>query len=50
MKNEDVPPAARVKASEVLLDRGWGKAGQSIELTGERGGPLVFAVAKDEEL
>jgi hypothetical protein len=24
----DAPPAARVKAAEVLLDRGWGKAEQ----------------------
>lgn len=31
------PPAARVKASEVLLDRGYGKAHQSIEHSGEIG-------------
>ena len=29
------PPAARVAASSALLDRGWGKAAQYIEHSGE---------------
>ena len=29
------PPAARVAASTALLDRGWGRAAQFVELSGE---------------
>lgn len=32
--------ADRIKAGEILLDRGFGKAQQAIELTGAGGGPL----------
>jgi len=39
------PPAARVTAAQVLLDRGWGKAAQPH--TGEDGeGPLVIQVVR----
>jgi hypothetical protein len=31
VKNRDAPPAARVAASQVLLDRGWGKPTQTID-------------------
>ena len=34
MTNEGAPPAARVAAASVLLDRGWGKAPQTVEHTG----------------
>jgi hypothetical protein len=33
--NEKTPPAARVSAASVLLDRGWGKARQPVEHSGE---------------
>ena len=33
MKNDEAPPAARVKASESLLDRAWGKAESTTNLT-----------------
>lgn len=32
--------AARVAAASVLLDRGWGKAQATIEVTGATGGPF----------
>jgi hypothetical protein len=31
MNNADAPPAARVAASEAILNRGWGKAMQNVE-------------------
>lgn len=34
------PSAARVGAASAILDRGWGKPMQSVELTGEDGGPV----------
>ncbi len=33
--NRDAPPAARVAAATALLDRGWGKARQPLEHSGE---------------
>jgi hypothetical protein len=36
MRSNDATPAARVSAANALLDRGWGKAPQSIE-NGEEG-------------
>jgi hypothetical protein len=35
MSQEDAPPAARVAAAQALLDRGWGKAAQAIEVSGD---------------
>lgn len=34
-------PKASVAACNAILDRGWGKAPQSMELTGKDGAPLV---------
>lgn len=39
-RNGDAPPAARVAAVKEILDRGYGKARQDVELTGANGGPL----------
>jgi hypothetical protein len=33
MSSEEAPAAARVSAAQALLDRGWGKATQTIEAT-----------------
>lgn len=33
MNQPDAPPAARVSAAQALLDRGWGKAHQTAEIT-----------------
>lgn len=30
--DDGAPPAARVKASEAILDRGWGKPTQTVEM------------------
>ena len=40
----DKPPASRIKAAEVILDRGYGKAPQS--LTGEDGKPLTIGLVE----
>lgn len=37
---------ASVSASNVLLDRGWGKAAQAHEHTGADGGPITFTWQK----
>jgi hypothetical protein len=36
------PAAAKVMAARELLDRGWGRAMQTHELTGAEGGPLII--------
>ena len=36
----DQPAAARVSAANALLDRGFGKPPQAVELTGAAGGPM----------
>jgi hypothetical protein len=40
MKDVSVSPAARVAAAKELIDRGYGKAMQTTELTGKDGAPL----------
>ncbi len=40
MKDEEAPHAAQVQAASNILDRGWGKAAQAVELTGAEGGPV----------
>jgi hypothetical protein len=42
MSQEAAPPAARVSAAGILLDRGWGKAIQPI--AGDDGGPLRVVI------
>lgn len=39
-RNGAAPPAARVAAVKEILDRGYGKAKQDVELTGANGGPV----------
>jgi len=41
MRDKDAPPAARVNASNGILDRGWGKPSQP--LTGDADAPLQIA-------
>lgn len=36
MANAEAPPAARVSAAQALLDRGWGKAAQTVDMTVKR--------------
>lgn len=42
-----LPPAARVAAAKELLDRGYGKAGQSVELSATDGSSLALVVQFD---
>lgn len=39
-RDGDAPHVARVAAIREVLDRGYGKAKQGIEMTGEDGGPV----------
>jgi len=39
-------PKASVAACTALLDRGWGKPAQSLEVAGKDGGPLVVNLVK----
>jgi cytochrome c553 len=41
MNQDDAPPAARVSAATALLDRGWGKPTQTMDMTVRR------AIAKE---
>lgn len=36
----DADARVRLKAAEILLDRGWGRPGQAVELSGPDGGPV----------
>lgn len=45
MEQPNSPPAARVAASQALLDRGWGKAAQAIELSGDLTTKVIRAPA-----
>jgi hypothetical protein len=36
MQQDDAPPAARVSAACALLDRGWGKPSQTVDMTVRR--------------
>jgi hypothetical protein len=44
MGEESYPPAARVSAAGLLLERGWGKAAQPI--TGEDGGEITIVIRR----
>jgi hypothetical protein len=37
MRSKDATPAARVSAANAILDRGWGKATQPLENSGDGG-------------
>lgn len=45
--SSDAPAAARVSAANALLDRGYGKPAQSVELTGKDGGPISTKTERD---
>lgn len=40
----------RLRAVEALLDRAYGKPGQSLEVTGAEGGPIMSADVNDPEV
>lgn len=49
MENGD-KDAARVAAAEALLNRGWGRAEQAVQVSGQDGGPLTVVVQTLAEL
>jgi len=42
MRDEKVPAAARVRAAEAMLDRGWGRPEVTTNVAGPDGGPLII--------
>lgn len=40
VNQSEAPPAARVAAANAILDRGWGKPVQGVELSGIDGEPI----------
>ena len=40
--NRKTPPAARISAANSLLDRGFGKPAQAIQIKGDPDSPVVF--------
>lgn len=51
MNEPSAPHAARVTAAQALLDRGWGKAVQAVEVSGELTSKVIRSpiVAKTQE-
>lgn len=39
--------STRLDAAKFIIERGWGKASQSLELTGASGGPLEIKIVKE---
>lgn len=39
--------STRLDAAKFIIERGWGKASQSLELTGAAGGPLEIKIVKE---
>ena len=44
LRSKKQRPQDRIRAAEVLLDRGYGKAAQTVELSGPEGGPIPVAI------
>lgn len=41
MEDESTPPAVRIRAAEILLERGYGKAAQAVVVGNADGSPMV---------
>lgn len=45
LENAKVSPGTRIRAAEIVLDRGWGKATQVVEGMGKFGdGPIIITI------
>ena len=42
MNQKKAPPAARAAAANSLLDRGWGKPPQALQIKGDPDNPVIF--------
>ncbi len=42
MNQKKAPPAARAAAANGLLDRGWGKPAQAVQIKGDPDSPVIF--------
>lgn len=50
MNNKAISAAARVSAATSLLDRGYGRPSQAVEMTGRDGGPIETSELSAREL
>ena len=46
IRSEDATPAARVSAANAILDRGWGKATQPLENSGDGALELIHRIER----
>lgn len=46
MQDNQQPAAARVSAANALLDRGYGKPAQAVQVTGAEGGPVTVVTRR----
>lgn len=46
MRSKDATPAARVSAANAILDRGWGKATQPLENSGDGALELIHRIER----
>jgi len=49
MGDDGAPQTARITAANSLLDRGWGRPAQSVELTGANGGAIQHEITTKEQ-
>lgn len=40
-------PEIKLKASELIFDRSWGRPAQAVEVSGKDGGPLVAVIKEN---
>lgn len=46
MGDDEAPHSARVSAANAILDRGYGKPRQAVEVSGPAGGPVTIAAER----
>jgi hypothetical protein len=50
MNNKKAGNGDRLRAAEILMDRGWGKAASTLEITGKNKGPIELAALSPHEI
>ena len=49
MRQSKSPASARVAAATALLDRGWGRPPQAVNVRGNDGGPIVIRMIPPDD-
>ena len=50
MQQKSVPPAVRIQAASMLLDRGYGKPAAALEISGKDGGAILLSDMSPAEM